>query len=219
MKDLHLHLFYRLVRTGPAQATDMWKLLPFLPCLLLVTEVKGDCQGLKACGNILSINESAFFPNVFATKALDRICREQSSYNSCVMNRLDACDNTVEKLICLAKYMWRGYMCSSEGRQVFLTLASSNCADNPHLGVQIQYMTGQCFNIFKRDLKLTALAFALSGGKLKLSDACPYIDLLKTCWKQTATDMCGAEMGTFVSDINKMKYNYALAGFRCPQST
>ncbi|GFO41058.1 hypothetical protein PoB_006756300 [Plakobranchus ocellatus] len=199
-------LFQRLITAIPSQPTDMWKLLALLPCLMLVAEVKGDCSELLACENIIfdvnvTLVDLGLFSMIDETEAVDNICTELSNLTSCITNRLDTCDDDIVKNdVKIAKDILQ-YMCSAEGRPLVLQLASSDCARNPLLEIQIQVMMHGCLETYTFDFQMEALKAAFSGREFKVSDACPFINQLKTCLIQGATDMCDARMGTFVANV------------------
>ncbi|GFN92972.1 hypothetical protein PoB_001947800 [Plakobranchus ocellatus] len=201
----------------------MWKLLALLPCLMLVAEVKGDCSELLACENtipdadVISQNHG-LVGMMNEADALDYICTELNNLTSCITNRLDTCnDDTVRNDVRMAKDIIE-YMCSAEGRPVVLRLASSDCAQNPLLEIQVEVMMHGCLETFTFDLQMEALNAAFSGREFVVSDACPFIDRLRTCLIQGATDMCDADMGTFVANVWDIAAGDQFAEFGCTQN-
>ncbi|GFO09615.1 hypothetical protein PoB_003612000 [Plakobranchus ocellatus] len=216
-------LFQRLITAIPSQPKDMWKLLAFLPCLLLVAEVKGNCSELSACENIISdagvhSANHGMVSMINKHEAMDHMCTELSNLTSCITNRLHTCDDdTVKNDVKMTKDI-AGYMCSAEGRPVVLRLASSECAQNQSLNVQIQVMMHGCIETFTLDLQMEVLNAAFSRRKFEMSDACPFIDQLRTCLIQGATDTCDADMGTFVANVWDIAAGDQFAIFGCTQN-
>ncbi|GFN92968.1 hypothetical protein PoB_001947400 [Plakobranchus ocellatus] len=151
-------------------------------------------------------------------EALDNICTQLSNFTSCITNRIDTCDDdTVKNEVRMAKDIVE-YMCSAEGRPVVLRLASSDCAQNPLLEIQVEVMMHGCLETFTFDLQMKALNAAFSGREFEVSDACPFIDQLETCFVQGATGMCDADMGTFVANIWNIIVGDQFAQFGCTQN-
>ncbi|GFN92960.1 hypothetical protein PoB_001946600 [Plakobranchus ocellatus] len=193
------------------------------PLPALWPEVKGDCSELLACEN--TITESSFFAEdtgvvgyMNEAEAMDVICTELSNLTSCISNKLGTCDDaTVKNEVKAAKDIIE-YMCSPEGKQVVISLASSPCADNPLLEIQMEIMMQGCLETFQFDLQMEAMNAAFSGRDFEMSDACPFIDQLETCLIQGSTQMCGAQMGTFMAKIWDIATRDQFSEFGCSHS-
>ncbi|GFN92973.1 hypothetical protein PoB_001947900 [Plakobranchus ocellatus] len=201
----------------------MWKFLALLPCLLFVAEVKGDCSDLLACENTIPdadvISEDHGLVSMMnEAEAVDYLCMELDNLTSCITNRLDTCDDAIVKNDVRMSKDIVEYMCSAEGRPVVLRLASSDCAQNPLLEVQVQVMLQGCLDTFTFELQLEALNAAFHRREFEMSDACPFIDQLRTCLIQGATNMCDADMGTFVANVWDIAVGNQFAQFGCTQN-
>ncbi|GFO41061.1 hypothetical protein PoB_006756600 [Plakobranchus ocellatus] len=180
-------------------------------------KVKGDCSELLACENIFSDIDVILGDQVLVSmndkaEALDHRCMTLSSINSCITSRLDTCDNdTVKSNVRLLKDIDE-YICSAEGRQVALRIASSDCAPSPLVQSQIRAILHGCFETFMIDLELEA-----QKAEFETSDVCPLADQAKTCAIQGATDMCDEDMGTVVANIWDMAVGNQFAQF-CNQN-
>ncbi|GFO41062.1 hypothetical protein PoB_006756700 [Plakobranchus ocellatus] len=75
-----------------------------------------------------------------------------------------------------------------------------------------------CLETFTFDLQLEALNAAFYRREFEMSGACPFIDQLRTCLIQGATNMCNADMGTSVANIWDIAVGNQFAQFRCTQN-
>ncbi|GFN78578.1 hypothetical protein PoB_000508400 [Plakobranchus ocellatus] len=204
-------LFQRLIAAIPSQPTDMWKLFALLPCLLLVAEVKGNCSGLLACKKIFSFSE------IRTIEALDQKCTTKlSSLTSCITDRLDTCDNSaVKKRVRISKGI-REYMCSPEGRPVVIRIASLDCYKTTSMQGQIRELMKECRDNYRKDVN-NAYAMESRDAKDYFRISCAFVDQLQTCWIQSVTNLCNADMGVFMANIGNIRLADRFAQYGCPQ--
>ncbi|GFN92966.1 hypothetical protein PoB_001947200 [Plakobranchus ocellatus] len=111
-----------------------------------------------------------------------------------------------------------GFTNSTPSSLVVISLASSPCADNPLLEIQMEIMMQGCLETFQFDLQMEAMNAAFSGRDFEMSDACPFIDQWETCLIQGSTQMCGAQMGTFMTKIWDIATRDQFSEFGCSHS-
>ncbi|GFO09501.1 hypothetical protein PoB_003600600 [Plakobranchus ocellatus] len=200
-------LFQRLITAIPSQPTDMWKFLALLPCLLLVAEVKGNCLELLACEDPMDDAVS-----------VDQLCSELSNLTSCITSRLDTCDNMTIKSDVIVNTELLAYPCSPEGRPVVYRLALSNCTQSSSFEAEKEAMMTGCLDTFGSDLQMEAQNAGNAGRELNISVLCHFIYQMKTCFIQGGTDICGADLGTFMAYYWDITIGAGFADLECAQN-
>ncbi|GFR78004.1 hypothetical protein ElyMa_002250800 [Elysia marginata] len=203
----------------------MWKLVALLPCLLFISEVRGDCSSLLACENeisnsaLVSGDPASLLVYSDESAALDAVCGELSGYTTCVSDNLDTCNSTsvrnqIEKIKDIVEYV-----CSADGRQVVLDLADSECNDDPILETRIETMMNGCVEDFIMGVQMAQFQAILDGRQFNVSEICPFTDELEVCIVNGSADMCGAAMGTFMTNIWHIASSDQFAQFGCVHDT
>ncbi|CAL1539549.1 unnamed protein product [Lymnaea stagnalis] len=184
----------------------------------LLAKRSDSCSELMACSFPLSEVESgdAGALNELSDEAAYALfCQQVKTFKTCFDDTKSQCDQdgvlkAIEGQIAVADNI-----CTPEGKEASFALAKSDCATDDVKRLEAQELMDACSLSFQFELEVAVITAMSNGQGLESFDFCPYLDQLNNCVVTGATDKCGDEFGSFLSQVWQTAAQPSFEQFGC----
>ncbi|GFN73851.1 hypothetical protein PoB_000035700 [Plakobranchus ocellatus] len=193
---------------------DMWKFLVLILCLLVVADVSGDCDELFSCTNLVpgvdEFLEKAVTIAYNDAQDLDNFCPESRTVINCINAQFESCELRYIKDLAAAERNFLEHLCSDKGREQVLNLSEGECVHS-----DLTDEISMCMGMYTLEMRLEYTLARTEGREFDRSVMCPHLDELKDCLVDSGKDVCGEDMGAFITDIWSIRAPYKYEEFGC----